>query len=77
MKIAFMGTPSFAVPALKKINEVFKVDTVFTQPPRKSKRGMKELSSPVHEISNKLNLDVRTPNRLNDDLEFLNQKNLV
>ena len=77
MKIAFMGTPSFAVPALKKINEVFKVDTVFTQPPRKSKRGMKELSSPVHEISNQLNLDVRTPNRLNDDLEFLNQKNLV
>ena len=77
MKIAFMGTPSFAVPALKKINEVFKVDTVFTQPPRKSKRGMKELSSPVHEISNQLNLDVRTPNLLNDDLEFLNQKNLV
>ena len=35
MKIAFMGTPSFAVPALKKINEVFKVDTVFTQPPEK------------------------------------------
>lgn len=56
MKIAFMGTPSFAVPALKKINEVFKVDTVFTQPPRKSKRGMKELSSPVHEISNQSSL---------------------
>jgi len=74
MKIAFMGTPSFAVPALKKINEVFKVDTVFTQPPRKSKRGMKELSSPVHEISNQLNLDVRTPNRLNDDLEFFKSK---
>ena len=74
MKIAFMGTPSFAVPALKKINKVFKVDTVFTQPPRKSKRGMKELSSPVHEISNQLNLDVRTPNRLNDDLEFFKSK---
>ena len=74
MKIAFMGTPSFAVPALKKINEVFKVDTVFTQPPRKSKRGMKELSSPVHEISNQLNLDVRTPNRVNDDLEFFKSK---
>ena len=74
MKIAFMGTPNFAVPALKKINETFKVDTVFTQPPRKSKRGMKELSSPVHEISNQLNLDVRTPNRLNDDLEFFKSK---
>ena len=38
MKITFMGTPKFAVPALKKINENFKIDTVYTQPPRKSKR---------------------------------------
>ena len=74
MKIVFMGTPTFAVPALKKINEVFKIDTVFTQPPKKSKRGMKELISPVHEISNKLNLDVRTPDHLNNDFEFFKSK---
>ena len=49
MKITFMGTPKFAVPALKKINENFRIDTVYTQPPRKSKRGMKEVISPVHE----------------------------
>ena len=79
MKIAFMGTPNFAVPALEKINEIFKIDTVFTQPPQKSKRGMKELISPIHEISNKLNLNVRTPNHLNDELEFFKSKkfNLV
>ncbi len=79
MKIAFMGTPNFAVPALEKINEVFKIDTVFTQPPQKSKRGMKELISPIHEISNRLNLNVRTPNHLNDELEFFKSKkfNLV
>ena len=79
MKIAFMGTPRFAVPALKKINQIYKIDTVFTQPPRKSKRGMKELISPVHEISNELNLNVRTPNNLNEDLEFFKVKkfNLV
>jgi len=74
MKITFMGTPNFAVPALKKINEVFEIDTVFTQPPRKSKRGMKELPSPVHEVSKQLNLEVRTPNQLNDDLEFFKSK---
>ena len=35
---------------------------------------MKEVISPVHEISNELNLDVRTPNDLSNDYEFLNQK---
>ena len=74
MKIIFMGTPKFAVPALKKINENFRIDTVYTQPPRKSKRGMKEVISPVHEISNELNLDVRTPNDLSNDYEFFKSK---
>jgi len=74
MKITFMGTPEFAVPALKKINENFGIDTVYTQPPRKSKRGMKEFISPVHEVSKKLNLDIRTPNDLNSDLEFFKSK---
>ncbi len=74
MKITFMGTPEFAVPALKKINENFRIDTVYTQPPRKSKRGMKELISPVHEASKKLNLNIRTPNDLSSDLEFFKSK---
>ena len=74
MKIIFMGTPEFAVPALKKINENFRIDTVYTQPPRKSKRGMKELISPVHEASKKLNLDIRTPNDLSNDFEFFKSK---
>lgn len=74
MKIAFMGTPEFAVPALKKINENFRIDTVYTQPPRKSKRGMKELISPVHEASKKLNLNIRAPNDLSSDLQFFKSK---
>ena len=74
MKITFMGTPKFAVPALKIINENFRIDTVYTQPPKKSKRGMKEVISPVHEISNELNLDVRTPKDLSYDLEFFKSK---
>ena len=74
MKITFMGTPKFAVPALKIINENFRIDTVYTQPPKKSKRGMKEVISPVHKISNELNLDVRTPKDLSNDLEFFKSK---
>tara|TARA_A100001011_G_scaffold397436_1_gene498414 strand:+ start:38995 stop:39885 length:891 start_codon:yes stop_codon:yes gene_type:complete len=74
MKIAFMGTPTFAIPALKKIDQTFKIDTIYTQPPRKSKRGMKELISPVNEISNQLKLDVRTPYNLIDDLDFFKSK---
>ena len=75
MKITFMGTPDFAVPALKKIHEMFKIDTVFTQPPRKSKRGMKELKNPIHETSSQLDIEVRTPNKLNTDLDFFKSKN--
>ena len=74
MKIVFMGTPNFAVPALKKINDIFKIDTVYTQPPKKSKRGLKEFKSAVHEVSNKLNLEVRTPNYINNDLTFFKSK---
>jgi len=74
MRIAFMGTPSFAVPALEKIHDIYKIDTVFTQPPKKSKRGMKKTISPVHELSNKLKLNVRTPESLKDDISFFESK---
>ena len=42
LKVVFMGTPQFAVPALKKICESeMDIVTVYSQPPRKSNRGMK------------------------------------
>ena len=37
LKIIFMGTPEFAVPALKElIKEGFDIIHVYTQPPKKS-----------------------------------------
>ncbi len=42
LKIIFMGTPEFAVPALKElIKEKFDIVHVYTQPPKKSNRGLK------------------------------------
>ena len=41
-KIVFMGTPEFSVPTLDLlIKNKFNVVKVYTQPPKKSKRGQK------------------------------------
>ena len=45
MNVFFMGTPEFAVPTLDILNENYNVIGVFTQPPRPSGRGMKEIKS--------------------------------
>ena len=71
LKIIFMGTPHFAVPALKKIYES-KIDlvAVYSQPPRKSNRGMKIEKSPVHEFADNNNLNIRIPSKLDNDWEY-------
>ena len=46
LKLIFMGTPYFAVPILKSLHESdHTILTVYTQPPKKSKRGQKVNSS--------------------------------
>jgi methionyl-tRNA formyltransferase len=59
--IIFMGTPDFAVPSLEKIHKEYNVLSVYTQPPKKSGRGLKTKLNPIHEISNDYNLPVKTP----------------
>ena len=56
-----MGTPDFAVPSLKKIHKEYHVLSVYTQPPKKSGRGLRTKLNPIHEISNDYNLPVKTP----------------
>ena len=80
LNIIFMGTPDFAVPILKSINNLnHNILEVYTQPPNKKNRGQKIQNSPIHDLSNKLNLPVRCPiafdeeeinhiNKLNPDL---------
>ena len=77
-KIAFMGTPNFAVPILKCMYQNgYEVSAVYTQPPKKSNRGQKFEKSPVHLLAETLNLNVRTPNHLKENnLEYEYIKNL-
>ena len=78
-KIAFLGTPNFAVPILKSIHQSnYKISCVFSQPPRKSNRGHKLNKSPVHIMSEILNIPVRTPFKLDNSEEnkFLQSKNI-
>ena len=69
-KIIFMGTPMFAVPILKSLHQNgFPINLVYTQPPQKSHRGQKINKSPVQVISETLNINFRTPQRLNNNTE--------
>jgi methionyl-tRNA formyltransferase len=62
LRVVFLGTPAFAVPALRALHgSGHEIPCVYTQPPRRSGRGMRETPSPVHEVAAHLGLPVRTP----------------
>lgn len=71
MKIVFMGTPDFAVPALRKLTEEFEVTAVLTQPDRPKGRGKKLSMSPVKEEALKHNIPVYQPEKLRKDEECI------
>jgi len=78
-KIIFMGTPSISGQILKSLYQNgYEIETVYTQPPIASHRGQKVNKSPVHILSEILNLPVRTPNSLDTEEEkkFLKNKNI-
>jgi methionyl-tRNA formyltransferase len=70
MKIAFLGTSAFAVPALKALAEAgHDVAAVYTRAPKPAGRGQQERRTPVHELALALGLVVRTPKGLRSDEE--------
>ncbi|WP_195428310.1 methionyl-tRNA formyltransferase [Clostridium sp. D46t1_190503_E9] len=71
MKIVFMGTPDFAVPSLKKIIEIYGVESVFTQPDKPKGRGKKMAYSPVKEVALEKNIRVFQPIKLKEDREAI------
>ncbi len=71
--IIFMGTSKFAVPILEKISESkFNISVVYTQPPKKSSRGMKVQKTPIQVKSELLGLPIRTPNSLKNNVDEYN-----
>lgn len=62
LRVVFMGTPHFAVPALEAIiASPHKVVGVYTQPPRPAGRGQKVTKSPIHILAEQHSIPVFTP----------------
>ena len=65
MRLAFMGSPGFAVPALARlIADGHDILCVYSQPPRPSGRGQHLRPTPVHEFAAAQGIEVRTPKSL-------------
>jgi methionyl-tRNA formyltransferase len=67
MRLAFMGTPDFAVPTLTElIGQGHDIAAVYTQPARPKGRGLSSDPSPVEKLARTHGLEVRTPATLKD-----------
>jgi methionyl-tRNA formyltransferase len=70
MRIAFMGSPAFAVPALQALHQAgHDIAAVYCQPPRPAGRGQAVRRCSVHVAADELHLPVRSPARLRSDPE--------
>jgi methionyl-tRNA formyltransferase len=62
LRLAFMGTPAFAVPTLAElIGQGHEIAAVYSQPPRPKGRGYATENSPVARLAALHGLPVRTP----------------
>lgn len=66
MKVIFMGTPDFAVPALRALHARHRIVAVYCQPPRPAGRGKELRKSPVQVAAEALGLPVAHPARLSE-----------
>ena len=67
MRLAFLGSPAFAVPALQALAAHHEIAAVYCQPPRPANRGQSLTRCAIHEAALALNLPVRTPAKLRRD----------
>ena len=67
MRIIYMGTPDFAVPALVALAKAgHEIVAVYSQPPRPAGRGKALRPSPVQAQAEQMGIEVRTPVSLKD-----------
>ena len=69
LRLIFMGSPDFSVPSLTQLAAHHDVVAVWTQPPRKSGRGMKLTPTPVAREAERLGIECFWPERLTDEAE--------
>jgi methionyl-tRNA formyltransferase len=68
MRLAFMGTPAFAIPALTALHKAgHDIVAVYCQPPRPAGRGKALQCCPVQQVAETLHLPVLTPSHLRSD----------
>jgi methionyl-tRNA formyltransferase len=71
VKVVFMGTPRFALPAFEAIADVEEVIAVVTQPDRPSGRGLSVMPSAIKEAALARSLPVYQPERIRKDAAFI------
>ena len=77
MKLVFMGTPNFSVPALKALaHSNHQICAVYSQPPRPAGRGKKLRLSDVHKEALDLGLTVHNPASFKSDKDRTIFRNL-
>ena len=69
LRLIFMGSPDFSVPSLTQLAAHHDVVAVWTQPPRKSGRGMKLTPTPIAGEAERLGIECFWPERLTDEAE--------
>ena len=70
MRLAFMGSPDFATPALRALQSAgHQIVAVYCQPPKPAGRGYTMRPSPVQIAAETLGLTVRAPARLRGNAE--------
>lgn len=68
MRLAFMGSPDFAVPALQALHRAgHEIVAVYCQPPKPAGRGYNLRPCAVQVAAEALGLTIRTPRRLRTD----------
>jgi len=77
MKIVFMGTPEFAVPSLKILNDnKYAIVSVVTAPDKPSGRGLHNTISPIKNFALKNHLPILQPDNLKNPSFIQNLKSL-
>lgn len=66
IKIIFMGSPDFALPALKQLAERYQLIGVITQPDRRAGRGRALTTPPVKSLALSLGIEVFQPKNLKE-----------
>ena len=69
LRIVFMGSPDFAIPAVDRLADSHDILAVYTQPPRRSGRGMRETLQPLAAHAAARGFETRHPVNLKTDAE--------